>query len=83
MSRAKTKRAAKKPQPVLTLHAVSTLEVVERRLQRVCDLMSCIDHCQEAELTVGSLAIVARDVIDSVIADLTPLRLSIEKAARS
>lgn len=78
----KAERVAKKPRFVVTLRTVSKLEVVEQRLRRVCDLMSCIDHCQEAELNLGSLAIAARDVIDGVIDDLAPLRLGIEKAVR-
>lgn len=77
MKRAKAKRAAKKPAPysVLTTLDASRLRVIDRRLQRCCDLMSCIDYCLEngAELDLNALALAARDLLDTVRADLAPL----------
>lgn len=85
MSRArKAKRAANKPAPqrVLSARDASTLRVIEDRLRRCCDLMTCLDHCQDAELNLGALALCARDLIDRVIDDLAPFRRSIGKSVR-
>lgn len=85
MSRArKAKRAAVKPAPAFipTVRDASTLEVIEQRLLRACDLLSCLEYCQDGELNLGALAIATRDLIDTVRDDLAPIRRGIEKTAQ-
>lgn len=86
MNRArKAKRAAKKHAPALASSArhASTLEALDRRLARACDLLGCLDYCQDAELNVGALAIATRDLLDTVRNDLGRIRAAIRKSVRS
>lgn len=83
MKRAKkAKRAAMKPASTFALNArcASTFRLIDERLQRCCDLLSCLDYCHDAELNLGSLALAARDLIDTARDDLRPFRREAEKA---
>jgi hypothetical protein len=76
----KAKRTAKPaPSFVPSPRDASTLEVIDRRLLRACDLLSCLEHCQDAELNLGALAIATRDLLDRVRDDLAPIRHSVAK----
>lgn len=85
MSRArKSQRTVGKPAPAFapTIRDASTLEVIDRRLLRACDLLTCLEYCQDGELNLGALAIAIRDLIDTVRKDLAPVRRSIDKAVQ-
>lgn len=80
MSRARKGRRARSATgnpaaSVLTLGDRSTLKVAQRRLGRANDVLNAILFCAEAgaELSLGSLAIAARDLIDRVLDDLARL----------
>jgi hypothetical protein len=80
----KSQQAAVKPAPAFTptVRDVSTLQVIERRLLRACDLLSCLEYCRDGELNLGALAIATRDLIDTVRDDLAPIRRRIEKTVQ-
>lgn len=75
------KRAPTKP--VLSARNASTLSLIDNRLLRCCDLMSCLELCQDSELNLGSLAIAARDLLDRTRDDLAILRRNFHKTVRS
>jgi hypothetical protein len=76
----KAKRTATKPIPICVFNVrdAATLTVIDRRLLRACDLLSCLEYCQDAELNLGALAVATRDLLDVVRAELAPLLRSMQ-----
>lgn len=86
MSRRKSRSAglptAKQAPTGLSLKATMEIEVVQIRLRRAQDVLSALAFCadQEAELSLGPVAVAARDLVDRALDGLATLSPKQENA---